>query len=90
VLLCDSYRRLRRPPVLSYDYDSYALYNWKRFDPAGSVALGNIDEAQDFVHHYDEHRSILGHVAIEALAAGLLGGGESSTPSGRLGRAGAS
>jgi indoleamine 2,3-dioxygenase len=72
VPLCDVCRRLGRPPVLSYD--GYALYNWKRFDTAGQVALGNIDTVQDFVHLYDEHWFILIHVAIEALAAGLLAG----------------
>ena len=30
--------RLDRPPILSYD--GYALYNWKRFDPAGPIAVG--------------------------------------------------
>ena len=60
--------RLRRPPILSYD--GYALYNWKRFDPAGPIALGNIDTMQNFVHLYDEHWFILVHVEIEALAAG--------------------
>ena len=29
----DACSRLGRPPILSYD--GYALYNWKRFDPAG-------------------------------------------------------
>ncbi len=70
--LCDVSRRLGRPPILSYD--GYALYNWKRFDPAGPVALGNIDTVQDFVHLYDEHWFILVHVEIEALAAGLVSG----------------
>jgi indoleamine 2,3-dioxygenase len=41
-------RLLDRPPILSYD--GYALYNWKRFEPAGPIALGNIDTLQDFVH----------------------------------------
>ncbi len=68
--LCDVCARLGRPPILSYD--GYALYNWKRFDPAGPVALGNIDTIQNFVHLYDEHWFILVHVEIEALAAGLL------------------
>jgi indoleamine 2,3-dioxygenase len=68
--LCDVCRRLGRPPILSYD--GYALYNWKRFDPAGPIALGNIDTIQNFVHLYDEHWFILVHVEIEALAAGLL------------------
>ena len=62
--------RLDRPPILSYD--GYALYNWKRFDPSGPVALGNIDTIQNFVHLYDEHWFILVHVEIEALAASLL------------------
>jgi indoleamine 2,3-dioxygenase len=69
--LCDVCSRLKRPPILSYD--GYALYNWKRFDPAGPIALGNIDTIQNFVHLYDEHWFILVHVEIEALAAGMLG-----------------
>ena len=64
--------RLARPPILSYD--GYALYNWKRFDPAGPIALGNIDTIQNFVHLYDEHWFILVHVEIEAIAAGDLAG----------------
>jgi indoleamine 2,3-dioxygenase len=68
--LCDACARPGRPPILSYD--EYALYNWKRFDPAGPIALANIDTIQDFVHLYDEHWFILVHVEIEALAAGLL------------------
>jgi indoleamine 2,3-dioxygenase len=70
VPLCDVCARLGRPPILSYD--GYALYNWKRFDPDGPIALGNIDTIQNFVHLYDEHWFILVHVEIEALAAGLL------------------
>jgi indoleamine 2,3-dioxygenase len=70
VPLCEVCARLDRPPVLSYD--GYALYNWKRFDRAGPVALGNIDTIQNFVHLYDEHWFILVHVEIEALAAGIL------------------
>jgi indoleamine 2,3-dioxygenase len=69
--LCDVCQRLGRPPILSYD--GYALYNWKRFDPAGPIALGNIDTVQNFVHLYDEHWFILVHVEIEAVAAGVLG-----------------
>jgi len=68
--LCDVCARLDRPPILSYD--GYALSNWKRFDPAGPIALGNIDTIQNFVHLYDEHWFILVHVEIEALAASLL------------------
>src|SRR6266699_5822944 len=63
-------RELSRPPILSYD--GYALYNWKRFDPSGPIALGNIDTLQSFVHLYDEHWFILVHVEIENIAAGIL------------------
>jgi indoleamine 2,3-dioxygenase len=70
VPLCDVCSRLGRPPILSYD--GYALFNWKRFDPAGPIALGNIDTIQNFVHLYDEHWFILVHVEIEALAAKTL------------------
>ena len=72
VPLCDICRRLARPPILSYD--GYALFNWKRFDPAGPIALGNIDTIQNFVHLYDEHWFILVHVEIEQIAAGVLAG----------------
>jgi indoleamine 2,3-dioxygenase len=68
--LCDVCGRLDRPPILSYD--GYALYNWKRFDPSGPIALGNVETIQNFVHLYDEHWFILVHVEIEALAASLL------------------
>jgi indoleamine 2,3-dioxygenase len=70
VPLCKACVLLRRPPILSYD--GYALYNWKRFDPSGPIALGNIDTLQNFVHLYDEHWFILVHVEIEAIAAGIL------------------
>lgn len=63
-------RLLDRPPILSYD--GYALYNWKRFDPAKPIVLGNIDTFQNFVHLYDEHWFILVHVEIEAIAAETL------------------
>src|SRR6185437_10449601 len=70
VPLAEACRRLDRPAILSYD--GYALYNWKRFDPAGPIALGNIDTIQNFVHLYDEHWFILVHVEIEANAAEIL------------------
>jgi indoleamine 2,3-dioxygenase len=70
--LCRACTLLNRPPILSYD--GYALYNWKRFDPTGPIALGNIDTLQNFIHLYDEHWFILVHVEIEALAAGMLSG----------------
>ncbi|ARN80984.1 hypothetical protein [Methylocystis bryophila] len=69
--LVDAAKRLRRPPILSYD--GYALYNWKRFCKEAPIALGNIDTIQNFVHMYDEHWFILVHVEIEAIAADILG-----------------
>ena len=40
VPLCRACELLRRPPVLSYD--GYALYNWRRLDPDGPIAVGSI------------------------------------------------
>jgi indoleamine 2,3-dioxygenase len=70
VPFCKACALLRRPPILSYD--GYALYNWKRFDRSGPIALGNVDTLQNFVHLYDEHWFILVHVEIEAIAARIL------------------
>ena len=70
VPLCRACELLRRPPVLSYD--GYALYNWRRLDPDGPIALGNIDTLQNFVTLYDEHWFILVHVEIEAITGGIL------------------
>lgn len=79
-------RLLDRPPILSYD--GYALYNWKRFDAAGPIALGNIDTIQNFVHMYDEHWFILVHVEIEANAARILAAIDRMTAPLRAGRRG--
>jgi len=72
VPLCKACALLERPPILSYD--GYALYNWKRIDATGPIALGNIDTLQNFVHLYDEHWFILVHVEIEAIGARVLAG----------------
>lgn len=68
--LCKACALLGRPPILSYD--GYALYNWKRFDASGPIALGNLDTLQNFVHLYDERWFILVHVEIEAIGAQIL------------------
>ncbi len=86
VPLVHACRLLNRPPILSYD--GYALYNWKRFDPAGPIALGNIDTIQNFVHMYDEHWFILVHVEIEAIAARILAAIDEMTAPLRGGRRG--
>lgn len=63
-------KKLDRPPVLSYA--SYALHNWKRLDPQGPIALGNIALIQNFLGGIDEEWFILVHVHIEAVAAKAL------------------
>src|SRR4030095_9006174 len=63
-------QRLGRPPVLSYA--SYALHNWRRLDPAGPIALGNIVLQQNFLAGIDEEWFILVHVDIEAKVAPVL------------------
>ena len=70
VPLCKACKLLGRPPILSYD--GYVLYNWKRFDPGGPIALGNLETLQNFVHLYDEHWFILVHVEIEAIAGDIV------------------
>jgi indoleamine 2,3-dioxygenase len=67
-------REVDRPPILSYA--SYCLHNWRRTDPAGPVALGNIQLLQNFslprAGKEDEDWFVLVHVDIEARAgAGL-------------------
>jgi indoleamine 2,3-dioxygenase len=63
-------KRLGRPPVLSYA--SYALDNWRRLDPHGPIALGNIALLQNFLAGADEEWFITVHVDIEAKAAPAL------------------
>ncbi len=63
-------RRLGRPPILSYA--SYALDNWRRFDPNGPIALGNLALLQNFVGGLDEEWFITVHIQIEAQAAPAL------------------
>jgi len=63
-------QKLKRPPVLSYP--SYALWNWRRIDSKGPIALGNIALLQNFLAGVDEEWFILVHVDIEAKAAGVL------------------
>src|SRR4030081_3601211 len=62
--------RLGRPPILSYA--SYALDNWRRLDPAGPIALGNLALLQNFLGGLDEEWFITVHIQIEAQAAAAL------------------
>lgn len=61
---------LQRPPILSYA--SYALYNWKKINPHGPIALGNIALLQNFLGGIDEEWFILIHVDIEHCATPAL------------------
>jgi indoleamine 2,3-dioxygenase len=62
--------RLGRPPILSYA--SYALDNWRRLDPQGPIALGNLALLQNFLGGLDEEWFVTVHVQIEAQAAPAL------------------
>jgi indoleamine 2,3-dioxygenase len=76
-------QRLGRPPILSYA--SYALDNWRRFDPRGPLSVDNLAILQNFLGGQDEDWFILIHVEIEALAAKAL---HAALPALEAGRAG--
>ena len=59
-------KRLGLPPVLSYS--PYALNNWRRLDPEGPIALGNLAVLQHFLGGLDEAWFILVHIEIETHA----------------------
>ncbi|MEZ4727178.1 MAG: hypothetical protein R3E79_08610 [Caldilineaceae bacterium] len=59
-------KRLGRPPMLTYA--SNALHNWRRIDPEGPVALGNLALIQNFLGGMDEEWFTLVHTNIEAAA----------------------
>lgn len=59
-------KRLGRPPMLTYA--SHALYNWRRLDPNGPVALGNLTLNQNFLGGMDEEWFTTVHINIEAAA----------------------
>ncbi len=63
-------KRLGRPPVLAYS--SHALNNWRRIDPQGPIALGNLMVLQTFLGGLDESWFILVHVNIEAQAEPII------------------
>lgn len=58
--------RLGRPPMLTYA--SHALYNWRRIDPNGPLALGNLTLIQNFLGGMDEEWFTTVHINIEAAA----------------------
>jgi indoleamine 2,3-dioxygenase len=79
-------QRLGRPPILSYA--SYALDNWRRFDPQGPLTVDNLAILQNFLGGQDEDWFILIHVEIEALAAKALRASLPALAAARTGDAG--
>ena len=63
-------QRLGRPPVLSYA--SYALDNWRRLDPGGPIAVGNLALLQNFLGGLDEEWFATIHVQTEQEAPALM------------------
>jgi len=63
---CEVAHRLGRPPVLSYA--SYALDNWRRFDPTKPIEVDNIALLQNFLGGLDEEWFVVIHIQIEQQA----------------------
>lgn len=63
-------RRLGRPTIIAHP--SYVLTNWRRIDPEGPVALGNLACQRTFLGGLDEQWFILVTAAIEATGAPAL------------------
>ncbi len=57
---------LGRPPMLTYA--SQTLYNWRRIDLHGPIAVGNLAMIQNFLGGMDEEWFVTLHVNIEAAA----------------------
>ncbi|MHB1327076.1 MAG: PrnB family protein [Gemmatimonadales bacterium] len=62
--------RLGRPTIIAHP--SYVLTNWRRIDPTGPVALGNLACQRTFLGGLDEQWFILVTAAIEATGAPAL------------------
>jgi len=61
---------MERFPVLAYA--SHGLNNWRRLDPHGPIALGNLAILRNFFGGLDEEWFVATHVEIEARAAPLV------------------
>lgn len=70
VPLCQLADQLAIPPILSYALQT--MYNWRRVDPAGPIALGNLTLNQNFLGGMDEEWFVTIHVNIEAEAGRAL------------------
>ena len=58
------------PPILSYALQ--AMVNWRRTDPAGPIAVGNLTLLQNFLGGMDEEWFVTLHINIEAVAGRAL------------------
>lgn len=58
------------PPILSYALQ--AMRNWRRIDPAGPVAVGNLTLLHNFLGGMDEEWFVTLHINIEAVAGPAL------------------
>lgn len=63
-------RRRGRPPILTYS--SFNLFNWRRIDKTGPVALGNIACLNNFLGGLDEEWFRCVHIHVEAESVGAL------------------
>ncbi|MCB0107054.1 MAG: hypothetical protein KDE53_14135, partial [Caldilineaceae bacterium] len=62
--------RLGIPPILSYALQ--AMYNWRRVDPDGPIAAGNLTLLHNFLGGMDEEWFVTLHIEIEAKAGRAL------------------
>ena len=62
--------RLGIPPILSYALQ--AMHNWRRIDPAGPIAAGNLTLLHNFLGGMDEEWFVTLHIEIEAKAGAAL------------------
>lgn len=62
--------RLGIPPILSYALQ--AMVNWRRIDPAGPIAAGNLTLLHNFLGGMDEEWFVTLHIEIEAKAGAAL------------------
>ena len=58
--------RLGVPPILSYA--TQTMYNWRRLNPDGPLAVGNLTLLQNFLGGMDEEWFVTLHINIEAVA----------------------
>lgn len=63
-------KSMGRFPVLTYA--SHGLNNWRRLEPGGPIALGNLAVLRNFFGGLDEDWFVMVHVEIEARAAPLV------------------